>query len=76
MLAEDDYNWVLGDPERPKSEPIILPKLGDLVAVDVMMQTLIDAKLHLGAYFALKEKVLGKQGPPYTVRPEQPKLPD
>ena len=42
------------------SEPIILPKIGDLVAIDVMMQTLIDAKLNLGAYFALKERVLGK----------------
>jgi hypothetical protein len=59
VTAEDDFNWSLVD-KNPNSEPIIIPKIGDLVALDVMMQTLIDAKLNLSTYFALKEKVLGK----------------
>jgi len=60
VIAEDDFNWVLADPKNPVSEPIILPKLGELVDIDIMMQTFIDAKMSLQIYFALKEKVLGK----------------
>ena len=66
VIAEDEYNWVLsetkdhlGVAEAGEKEPIILPKLGDLLAVDVMMDTLIKAKLDLHTYFALKSKVLG-----------------
>lgn len=58
VIDEDEYNWVLADSEN--SVPITLPKMGELVAVDVMMQTLIDAKLNLSDYFRLKEQVLGK----------------
>ena len=60
VIAEDQYNWSLTDTTQDKSEPIIVPKIGDLVALDAMMQTLIDAKLNLSTYFILKEKVLGK----------------
>lgn len=66
VIGEDEYNWVLsetkdhlGVAEAGEKEPIILPKLGDLLAVDVMMDTLIKAKLDLHTYFALKSKVLG-----------------
>jgi hypothetical protein len=68
VIAEDEYNWVLSDskdhigvtdPTAEIKEPIILPKLGDLLAVDVMMDTLVAAKLDLQTYFALKDKVLG-----------------
>jgi hypothetical protein len=60
VSAEDDYNWILADPHHPENEPIVIPKIGDLVAVEVMMQALIDSKLPFSAYLALKEKVLGK----------------
>lgn len=74
VIAEDDFNWVLAEPHVPESEPIIIPKLGDLVALEVMMQALIDSKLPFGTYLALKEKVLGK-GWDYTKLPPQPPLP-
>lgn len=70
VIAEDDYNWVmsetkehLGVAESGEKEPILLPKLGDLLALDVMMSTVINAKLDLHTYFALKAKVLGKMDP-------------
>ncbi len=67
VIAEDDYNWVLSDTEDhlgiaggvAAKEPLILPKLGDLLALDVMMDTLIKAKLGYHTYFALKSRVLG-----------------
>lgn len=67
VIAEDEYNWVLSDApdhiealRQPDSkDPLILPKLGDLLAVDVMMDTLIKAKLDYHTYFALKARVLG-----------------
>jgi hypothetical protein len=60
VSAEDDFNWVLVDPKQTDSEPVVIPKIGDLVAVEVMMQALIDSKLPFSAYLGLKEKVLGK----------------
>jgi hypothetical protein len=70
VSTEDEYNWSLTDKSQENSEPIIVPKIGELVALDVMMQTLIDAKLNLSTYFALKEKVLGKNwGYPATQKP-------
>jgi hypothetical protein len=74
IIAEDDYNWSLTDKTQEKSEPIIVPKIGELVALDVMMQTLIDAKLNLSTYFILKEKVLGKNWG-YPAKP-QPSIQD
>jgi hypothetical protein len=66
IIAEDEYNWVLSETKQhlgvatpEEKEPIILPKLGDLLALDVMMDTLIKAKLDLHTYIALKAKVLG-----------------
>jgi len=38
--------------------PIIIPKLGDLVSLEIMMETLISAKLDLQTYFALKQKAV------------------
>jgi hypothetical protein len=70
VIAEDDYNWVLsetkdhlGVAEVGEKEPIILPKQGDLLALDVMMSTVINAKLDLHTYFALKAQVLGRMDP-------------
>ena len=70
VIAEDEYNWVLSDAKdhigmqdsaAEVSEPIILPKIGELVAVDVMMDTLVAAKLDLQKYFVLKDRVLGSK---------------
>jgi hypothetical protein len=60
VVFEDEYNWMLESSNRTHAEPLVIPKVGNLVAVDVMMQVLIDAKLPLNTYFALKEQVLGK----------------
>ncbi|HEY1732687.1 MAG TPA: hypothetical protein VGG15_13095 [Terriglobales bacterium] len=69
VTSEDGYNWVMSDtkdnasvssePSPEAKEPLILPKRGKLLALDVMMDTLIKAKLDLHAYFSLKETVLG-----------------
>jgi hypothetical protein len=60
ILFEDEYNWILDEPDQPTIEPIVIPKIGEVVAVDVMMDTIINARMAYGTYFALKEKVLGK----------------
>jgi hypothetical protein len=70
VIAEDEYNWILsetkdhlGVAQEGEKEPIILPKLGDLLALDVMMQTVIQARLDLHAYSLLKAKVMGRLDP-------------
>ena len=54
VAAEDALNWVLvknvGD-----ELPIILPKIGKLVALDVMMDALNKAQMKPGRYFELRE---------------------
>lgn len=60
IIFEDDYNWIFDDPQDAKSEPLTLPKVGDVLAVDVMMDTLLKLRMNFGAYLALKGKVLGK----------------
>ena len=54
VIVEDEYNWVLSETKNHSGvalagevEPIILPKLGDLLALDVMMDTLIKARMDL-----------------------------
>lgn len=42
-------------------DPIILPKDGEIVGVDVLMNTLISTKMHLAASFALKKQVMGDE---------------
>jgi len=66
VIAEDEYNWVLSDTRdhlgvagEEAKEPLILPKRGDLLAVDVMMDTFVNAKLDYQTYFALKKTVMG-----------------
>lgn len=59
VIAEDEYTWVLAQGDT--DEPIVLPKEGDLVATDVLMNVLISAKLHLGAFLALKKQVMGEE---------------
>lgn len=54
VAHEDSFNWTLvrGEVEPP----VILPKLGALVALDVMMQILSDAKIDNLTYLTLKSK--------------------
>jgi hypothetical protein len=66
VIVEDEYNWVLSETKdhlgvatATEKEPIILPKRGDLLALDVMMDTLIKSQMDLHTYFALKSRVLG-----------------
>jgi hypothetical protein len=60
IIAEDQFNWVLSDSATSENVPIVVPKLGDLVSVDIMMQAFIDSKMPFNTYLALKEKVLGE----------------
>jgi len=59
VTYEDQFNWLLEDPSQKDAEPIPLPKLGELVAVEIMMQAVLGSKMGLPTYFILKEKVLG-----------------
>jgi hypothetical protein len=59
VIAEDEFHWVFAQGDN--DEPIILPKEGEFIAVDVMMNTMITTKMHLGAYLALKRQVIGEE---------------
>ena len=58
VITEDKHNWLLAKFDH--DVPIILPKRGQLVAVDVMMNTLASANLPPGAYFPLRDKALAE----------------
>jgi len=58
IVQDDEYNWVLA--RDSKDVPIILPKKGSLVALDVMMDALDRAKMDNGTFFALKAEAQGK----------------
>lgn len=51
---EDDYNWALMKPGL--EEVVIVPKLGDLVAVEVLHRALDAAQMDNAAYFELLER--------------------
>lgn len=65
VIAEDEYNWAMMDRKetsggaKEEREPLILPKRGELLALDIQMDTLIKAKLDLHTYFSIKARVLG-----------------
>jgi len=55
VVHEDDYNWVL---ERgPEDEILPLPKLGELVAIEVMDSLLHKARINDKVYFELLARV-------------------
>ena len=54
ILAQDELNWVLA--KCVGDVPIILPKLGKLVAVDVMMGVLDRAQMRPGRFFELLQQ--------------------
>jgi hypothetical protein len=60
VIVEDEFHWAFADPKTPHSEPMIIPKMGERVAVDIMMQTFIDGRMNLRTYFEFKDQVLGK----------------
>lgn len=65
VVAEDKYNWVLETKQYDgleMPEPIILPKRGSLLPLDVQMETLIKTKTDLHTYFTLKEQVMKNTG--------------
>ena len=56
---QDEYNWIFEVSSHPDTEPLSIPKIGEVVAVDVMMDTLFNARIKCGVYISIKEKVLG-----------------
>jgi hypothetical protein len=54
LAREDQYNWTMVRGEH--EPPIVLPKLGLLVSVDIMMQILSDAKIDNLTYLTLKSR--------------------
>lgn len=54
VVTEDPFNWVLVKSIEDEL-PILLPKLGKLVALDVMMDALHKAQMNNGRYFELRE---------------------
>jgi hypothetical protein len=69
VIAEDEYNWVMSETKGhlgvagpEEKEPLILPKLGDLLALDVMMDTLIKAKLGLAHLLCAQSECVGYAG--------------
>ena len=61
VVLEDHYNWVLA--QGPKDTPIILPKLGDYVPLETLMDTVFTkASMDLRAYLALKKRVEEQSG--------------
>jgi hypothetical protein len=59
LKRETKYNWTFVLPGAPEDDPrtVVIPKRGDLVAVEVMMGTLVAAHILPGDYFILKAQV-------------------
>ena len=55
VLSEDELNWVLV--KDMDDIPVILPKLGALVAIDVMMSALDRARITPGRFFELLREI-------------------
>lgn len=59
VVAEDEWNWSL---LRGVELPIILPKDGEFVAVEVMENALYKADIVLGKYLPLKAEAAKQLG--------------
>ena len=55
VAMETDYNWTLFKKEAPMPV-IVIPRKGELVAVDVMMSILDHLKINNARYFELLKK--------------------
>ena len=63
VVGEDQFNWLLT--HKDKSLPITLPKLGDLVPLEILMDTVFTkAGMDLRIFFELKSRVAGVKYPP------------
>jgi len=62
VAYQDEHNWLMESVERPEADSIFVPKCpgeDGTVGFDVLHSVLIDAKLDLPKYFALRAHVLG-----------------
>jgi len=57
VVSEDDLNWALA--RDLKGEPVIIPKAGELVALDVMSAALDTAQMSNSEYFRFRTQALG-----------------
>lgn len=53
LVGDDDWNWALA---KEGEVPIIIPKEGEYVAVEVLMDSLGKAGITLGKYFPLRDQ--------------------
>jgi hypothetical protein len=56
VIHEDDYNWSMDG--GPHDEILVIPKLGEVMAIEVMDSLLHKAKIDNKTYFDLLAKVL------------------
>jgi len=59
IVDEDDWNWVLA---KDVGIPITIPKDGEFVAVEVMLETLHKTGTDLGTYFPLRDQAARELG--------------
>jgi len=55
IVAEDEHNWLFVRGET--GIPVTLPKHGELVALDIMENALIEAQMNNGTFFRLLDEV-------------------
>ena len=55
VVHEDDYNWSMN--RGPNDDILVIPKLGEVLAIEVMDALLCKAKIDNRTYFALLAKV-------------------
>jgi len=62
VKRETKFNWTMvAVTDEDESEAIVIPKRGDLVALEVMMGTLVAAHILPGDYFTFKAQVEAEQ---------------
>ena len=60
IVGEDEWNWALA---KDSGVPILIPKEGEFVAVEVMMDTLHKAGItEPGTYFPLRDQAAKELG--------------
>ncbi len=55
VIHEDDYTWSMD--HGPDDEILVIPKLGEVMAVEVMDSLLVKAKITNGKYFELLARI-------------------
>lgn len=54
VKRETKHNWTLVLESDGEEEPVVIPKRGDLVGMEIMMGTLVASHILPGDYFSLK----------------------